>query len=72
MTQEQLADAISMTKGTISRLEAGEIGYTQQTLEAIADALSVHPSLLLARAPAEHDHLPNEAPAKRGKKRRAG
>jgi transcriptional regulator with XRE-family HTH domain len=55
LTQQQLATAVRTTNATISRIEALKVGYTQDTLEAIADALGTHPGVLLARAPNESD-----------------
>jgi transcriptional regulator with XRE-family HTH domain len=47
LTQEQLAGRIDVTAGAISQLESGRIGYTQATLEALAEALSCSPGDLL-------------------------
>jgi transcriptional regulator with XRE-family HTH domain len=47
LTQEQLAERIDVTPGTISQLELGRINYTQHTLELIADALQAAPGDLL-------------------------
>lgn len=58
MTQEVLADRLDTTKATISRIEGRKIGYSQDFLEACADVLGVHPSVLLARAPMPADGLP--------------
>ncbi|MFF9410166.1 helix-turn-helix domain-containing protein [Streptomyces anandii] len=41
MTQQQLADAACVALGTIRKIERGERGVTNATLEAIADALGV-------------------------------
>jgi transcriptional regulator with XRE-family HTH domain len=62
LTQEQLADAIDATKASISRIEAMKQGYTQDNLEAMADALGTHPGALLSRKPTEADR---EAPPAR-------
>lgn len=61
LTQQQLADAIDSTKATISRLEGLKQGYTQDLLEAVAEALGVHPGTLLTRGPNETDHGPARA-----------
>jgi ribosome-binding protein aMBF1 (putative translation factor) len=53
LTQEALAELLDTTKATISRIEGRKIGYTQDFLEACADALGVHQSVLLSRAPSE-------------------
>jgi transcriptional regulator with XRE-family HTH domain len=58
LTQQQLADAINSTKATISRVEGLKQGYTQDLLEAVADALGVHPGTLLTRGPNETDRAP--------------
>lgn len=47
MTQQDLADAVGLTKGSVSRIENFETPYTQQSLEAIAKALRCAPSALL-------------------------
>jgi transcriptional regulator with XRE-family HTH domain len=39
LTQERLADRVGMTGGNLSKIENGNTGYTQATLEALADAL---------------------------------
>jgi transcriptional regulator with XRE-family HTH domain len=57
LTQEQLAEQIDTTKATISRIESRKIGYSQDFLEVCADALGVHASVLLARAPDDTDRL---------------
>jgi transcriptional regulator with XRE-family HTH domain len=61
-TQEQLADMVGTTKTSISRIESLKMSYTQEILEAIADALGVHPGVLLTRLPGEADRI---APARR-------
>jgi len=62
MTQRQLADAACVALGTIRKIERGERGVTDATLEAIAHALGVDPTRLRAdRGPAlraVHDALP--------------
>lgn len=60
LTQQQLADAIGASAKTLSLIENLRQGYTQATLEAIADVLAVHQSVLLARPPVEADRLPLE------------
>ncbi|MEV6513525.1 helix-turn-helix transcriptional regulator [Streptomyces sp. NPDC051642] len=44
MTQRQLADAACVALGTIRKIERGERGVTDATLEAIAQALGVDPT----------------------------
>lgn len=57
LTQEQLAGRVDMSPASISQLENGHQGYTQSTLEALADALNCQPGDLLIRDP-----LAGEAP----------
>ncbi|MFF1499782.1 helix-turn-helix domain-containing protein [Streptomyces sp. NPDC058316] len=63
MTQQQLADAACVALGTIRKIERGERGVTDDTLDTIAAALGVDPSRLIADR--EHvasrirDALPN-------------
>lgn len=56
LTQEQLAERIGVAVSTISQLETMKQGYSQPTLEAIADALGCEPADLLMRNPGQ----PNE------------
>ncbi|MEU5092065.1 helix-turn-helix transcriptional regulator [Streptomyces sp. NPDC021356] len=62
MTQQQLADAACVALGTIRKIERGERGVTNATLEAIADALGVDSARLRTdRAAAQtrvHEALP--------------
>ncbi|MFJ4735300.1 helix-turn-helix transcriptional regulator [Streptomyces sp. NPDC088770] len=62
MTQQQLADMACVSLGTIRKIERGERGVTDATLEAIADALGVDPSRLRTDRDATptrvHDALP--------------
>lgn len=55
MTQEQLAAKIGVAVSTISQLETLKQGYSQPTLEAIADALECEPADLLMRKPPNKD-----------------
>jgi transcriptional regulator with XRE-family HTH domain len=55
MSQERLAELIGGTKASVSRVESGKAGYTQDFLEAVADALGCHVSDLLTRMPTEAD-----------------
>lgn len=48
MTQQQLADAAHVHVGTIRKIEQGERGVTDDTLDAIAAALGLDPSRLVA------------------------
>ncbi|MFE1308994.1 helix-turn-helix domain-containing protein [Streptomyces sp. NPDC058755] len=62
ITQQQLADAACVALGTIRKIERGERGASDATLEAIAAALGVDPTQLRTdRGPAHtpvHDALP--------------
>lgn len=51
LTQTQLAKQIDTTAATISRIETGELPYTQDTLEQIADVLQTSPAALIASRP---------------------
>lgn len=51
LTQEQLAGRLDTSKTTISRIEAGKQPYTQDVLEALAEALGCGPADLLMRDP---------------------
>ncbi len=57
LTQEGLADMLDTTKATISRIEGRKIGYSQDFLEACADALGTHVATLLSRAPDEAERI---------------
>lgn len=48
LTQQQLADRACVALGTIRKIERGERGVTDDTLDAIAGALGVDPSRLTA------------------------
>ncbi|WP_328903335.1 helix-turn-helix domain-containing protein [Streptomyces sp. NBC_00441] len=48
MTQQQLADRANVALGTIRKIERGERGVADDTLDAIAAALGVDPARLLA------------------------
>ena len=53
LKQETLARASGISRPTISQLETGKQVYTQNTLEAVADALEVEPGYLLLFNPLE-------------------
>ena len=68
LSQEELAERVATyfqerdsskgyTHASIQRLENGLIGYTQQVLEAIADALNTDPASLLMRNPEDSEGL---------------
>ncbi|MEU2930577.1 helix-turn-helix transcriptional regulator [Streptomyces sp. NPDC007251] len=60
MTQQELANAACVALGTIRKIERGERGVTDDTLQAIADALGVDPSCL------RHDRGPAHSQAREG------
>lgn len=51
MTLEELAGRLEMTASHFSMLERGQRGYTQETLESVAEALKTTTSALLMRNP---------------------
>lgn len=51
LTLEQLAERVSSTHATLSRIERGMSPYSQALLEALADALQTDPASLLMRNP---------------------
>ena len=51
LTQEQLASRLETSVASISRIESGTQPYTQDVLEALADALNTDPASLLMRNP---------------------
>lgn len=55
LTQEQLAERVGVAVSSISQLETMKQGYSQPTLEAIADALQCEPADLLMRKPPNKD-----------------
>lgn len=55
LSQEQLGALVGTSKANISRIEDLKQGYTQDGLEAIADALGTHVATLLTRAPTPQD-----------------
>lgn len=57
LTQQQLGDAIDKDASQISNIESGRSNYTQETLEAIADALDCEPADLLVRHPQDPDGI---------------
>lgn len=57
LTLEQLADRMDMVPSHMSMLERGLRGYTQETLEALADALQTDAASLLMRNPDEGDSI---------------
>lgn len=51
LTQEDLADRVGASAPSISQLERGIQGFTNSTLEAVADALQCSPADLLGVNP---------------------
>lgn len=51
LSQEQLADRLDTSVASISRIESGSQPYTQDVLEALAEALMTDPASLLMRNP---------------------
>ncbi|MFF3848063.1 helix-turn-helix domain-containing protein [Streptomyces sp. NPDC002328] len=63
MTQQQLADTAAVSLGTIRKIERGERGVSDPTLEAIADALGVDPTRLRSDRDAAHTPVHVALPA---------
>jgi transcriptional regulator with XRE-family HTH domain len=57
LTLEQLAERLDMTASHLSMLERGQRSYTQETLEALADALTTDAASLLMRDPTDQDAI---------------
>lgn len=57
LTLEQLAGRLEMTASHFSMLERGQRGYTQETLEAIADALQTDAASLIMRNPLDDEAI---------------
>lgn len=55
LTQEELAERVGVTPPSISQLERGLQGFSDSTLEAVADALGCSPGDLLMRNPLDED-----------------
>ena len=55
LTQDELAERLETSKASISRIEGGQQAYTQDFLEACADALMTDPASLLMRNPADEE-----------------
>lgn len=55
LTQDALAERLETSKASISRIEAGDQAYTQDFLEACADALRTDPASLLMRDPSDDE-----------------
>ena len=57
LTQDDLAERLETSKASISRIEAGQQAYTQDFLEACADALRTDPASLLMRDPTDQEAM---------------
>lgn len=57
LTQEQLAERVGWSVGNVSQLERGLQGYSQEGLEALADALQCDPGQLLNVDPSRDDAI---------------
>jgi transcriptional regulator with XRE-family HTH domain len=56
-TQEQLAEALGISVGHLSRIESGEREYMQSLLEAAAEYLETDPASLLMRDPSAPENI---------------
>lgn len=56
-TQEQLAEMVDWSVGNVSQLERGLQGYSQEGLEALAEALNCDPGHILTVDPTKHDGI---------------
>ncbi|WP_296441273.1 helix-turn-helix transcriptional regulator [Rhizobium sp. 60-20] len=61
LTQEELAERISMSRSTLSKIETSDSPYTQRTLEAIALALGCKPHDLLMPVAIRMEKSPEDA-----------
>lgn len=57
LSQEQLADRLETSVASISRIENGTQPYTQDVLEALAEALATDPASLLMRDPTDPEAI---------------
>lgn len=57
LTQEQLAGRLETSVASISRIESGTQPYTQDVLEALAEALMTDPASLIMRNPDEPEAM---------------
>lgn len=57
LSQEQLADRLGTSVASISRIEGGTQPYTQDVLEALAEALQTDPASLLMRNPMDAEAI---------------
>ncbi len=56
-TQEQLAEMVGLSAPGISQLETGKQGFTDSTLEVLAEALACRPGDLLMRNPLDDESV---------------
>ena len=70
ITQEELALRSGLTQGYINFLENGKRGYSEKSLEKIANALGIQISGLFAETPKEEPAIVAEQPLSYGKRRR--
>jgi transcriptional regulator with XRE-family HTH domain len=57
LSQEQLAERLETSVASISRIESGAQPYTQDVLEALAEALNTDPASLIMRNPDEPEAM---------------
>ena len=57
LTQDQLADRLDISKAQLSRIENGQQPYSQDFLEACAEALGTDPASLIMRDPDDPDAI---------------
>jgi len=57
LSQERLAGRIGISKGQLSKIEKGNRQYTQDFLEAAAEALECSPADILMRDPTDPDGI---------------
>jgi len=51
LTQQQVADRMCATRSSVSRRERGQVSYSQDYLEVLADVLQTDASSLILRDP---------------------
>jgi len=57
LSQARLGERIGKSEATISQIENGRQGYSQENLEAIAEALQTDPASLLMRDPSDSEGI---------------
>lgn len=57
LTLERLAERLETSAASLSRIENGDQPYTQDFLEAVADALGTDPASLIMRDPSSTDAI---------------